>query len=73
MTSLHRVFGHPNYSGNGEELTPIELTMQHTDYKSVRAYRKFSGDNAWNPIHITWPIEVASLLIVIDRSKSASC
>ena len=49
MASFHRVFGHPQYGGNGEELTPREFTLQHTDYKSVGAYRKFSGDNACNP------------------------
>jgi hypothetical protein len=49
MASFHRVFGHPHYGGNGEEPTHREFTLQHTDYKSVEAYRKFSGDNAWNP------------------------
>jgi hypothetical protein len=47
--ALHGVFGHPTYGSNGEELTPIEFTLQHTDYKSVGAYRKFSSDNASNP------------------------
>jgi hypothetical protein len=49
MASFHRVFGHPHYSGNGEQLTPREFTLQHTDSKLVRAYRKFTGDNACNP------------------------
>jgi hypothetical protein len=30
--------------------TPIEFILQHTDYKSVGVYRKFSSDNASNPI-----------------------
>ena len=38
-----------NYGGTGEQLTPIEFTLQHTDYKLVGAYRKFTGDNACNP------------------------
>ena len=33
------------YGGNGEELASIGFTLQHTDYKSVGAYRKFSGDH----------------------------
>ena len=45
MAQFRRVFGHPNYGGNGEELTPIEFILQHTDYKSVGAYRKFTGDH----------------------------
>jgi hypothetical protein len=48
--ALHGVFGHPHYDGNEEELTPIGFTLQHTDYKSVGAYRKFSGGNASNPM-----------------------
>ena len=40
---IHRVFGHPYYGSNGEEPTLIKFTLQHTDYKSVGAYRKFSG------------------------------
>jgi hypothetical protein len=39
------VFGHPHHGGNGEKLTHIEFTLQHTDYKSVGAYRKFSSDH----------------------------
>ncbi len=39
----------PHYGAHGEELTPIEFTLQHTDYKSVGAYCKFAGDNACNP------------------------
>ena len=42
---IHRVFGHPYYGSNGEEPTLIKFTLQHTDYKSVGAYRKFSGDH----------------------------
>ena len=41
--------GHPHYGGNGGELSPTEFNLQPTDYKSVGAYRKFTGDNACNP------------------------
>jgi hypothetical protein len=50
MASFHRVFGHPHHDGKGGELAPREFTMQRTDYKSVVAYSKFSGDYAWDPI-----------------------
>jgi hypothetical protein len=31
------------------DLAPIELALQVTDYKTVGAYRKFSGNNGWSP------------------------
>jgi hypothetical protein len=49
MAYFHRAFGHPKYGSNGEQLTPIKFTLQHTDYKLVGAYRKFTDDNACNP------------------------
>ena len=49
MTSLHRVFGHPHDGGSGTELPPRECTLQHTDDKSVGAYRTCSDHNASNP------------------------
>jgi hypothetical protein len=32
-----------NHDGGDRDLTPIEFALQSTDYKSVGAYRKFSG------------------------------
>jgi hypothetical protein len=60
--ALPGVFGHPHYGGNGEALASIEFTLQHTDDKSVGAYRKFSSDNASNPI--------LGNAVMIDASKA---
>jgi hypothetical protein len=58
---LHGVFGHPHYGGNGEELGSIEFTLQHTDYKLVGAYRKFTGDHLKYRIMLcnAWQTQVA--------------
>jgi len=42
-------FGHPHDGGNGTELPPRECTLQHTDDKSVGAYRTCFDHNASNP------------------------
>jgi len=65
MASFHRVFGHPHYGGKGEEPTPIEFTLQHTDYKSVEAYRKFSGD------HLKYWIMLSNACQTLVASASA--
>jgi hypothetical protein len=44
-----------SHNGKDGALTPTECALQSTDYKSVGAYRKFAGDNAWSPIMKIFP------------------
>ena len=47
--NLIGVIGHPDHDGKDGVLILTKCNLQSTDYKSVVAYRNFSGDNAWSP------------------------
>ncbi len=49
LAEFQMVFGYPHHDDSDEDLTPIKFALQVTDYKSVKAYRKFTDNNAWSP------------------------